>query len=119
MNVAPGAGQAFHTALEGQASFAQGIIDLANAGAKVITDDVFYFAEPFYQDGIVAQAVNTVKGMGVSCKSKLVMSGSGKLEVSALIGSGGVAGGPDRDERERDQAVGGIESVGGWGVEPA
>jgi len=32
----------------------------------VITDDVFYFAEPFYQDGIVAQAVNTVKGMGVS-----------------------------------------------------
>jgi len=65
-DVAPGASQAFHTAFEGQASFAQGIIDLANAGAKVITDDVFYFAEPFYQDGIVAQAVNTVKGMGVS-----------------------------------------------------
>ncbi|MGH9364364.1 MAG: S8 family serine peptidase, partial [Thermoanaerobaculia bacterium] len=55
---------AFHTAFEGQASFAQGIIDLANAGATVINDDVLYFAEPFYQDGIIAQAVNTVKGTG-------------------------------------------------------
>ena len=65
-DVAPGASQAFHTAFEGQASFAQGIIDLANAGAKIINDDVIYFDEPFYQDGNVAQAVNTVKGMGVS-----------------------------------------------------
>jgi len=65
-DVAPGARQAFHTAFEGQTSFAQGIIDLANAGAKVINDDIIYFAEPFFQDGIVAQAVNTVKGMGVS-----------------------------------------------------
>ncbi|MDQ3776293.1 MAG: S8 family serine peptidase [Pseudomonadota bacterium] len=65
-DVAPGASQAFHTAFEGQASFAQGIIDLANAGAKLINDDVIYFAEPFYQDGIIAQAVDTVKGMGVA-----------------------------------------------------
>ncbi|MGH8576785.1 MAG: S8 family serine peptidase [Gammaproteobacteria bacterium] len=65
-DVAPGASQIFHTAFEGQANFAQGIIDLANAGAKVINDDIIFFAEPFYQDGIVAQAVNTVKGMGVS-----------------------------------------------------
>jgi hypothetical protein len=65
-DVAPGATLAFHTAFGGQASFAQGIIDLANAGAKVINDDVINFGEPFYQDGIIAQAVNTVKGMGVA-----------------------------------------------------
>jgi hypothetical protein len=65
-DVAPGASQAFHTAFEGQASFAQGIIDLAVAGADVINDDIIFFAEPFYQDGIVAQAVDTVKGMGVA-----------------------------------------------------
>jgi hypothetical protein len=65
-DVAPGASQAFHTAFGGQASFAQGIIDLANAGAKIINDDVIYFDEPFYQDGIIAQAVNIVKGMGVA-----------------------------------------------------
>ncbi len=65
-DIAPGASQAFHSAFNGQANFAQGIIDLANAGANVINDDVLYFAEPFYQDGNVAQAVDTVKGMGVS-----------------------------------------------------
>ena len=65
-DVAPGASQAFHTAFEGQASFAQGIIDLADAGAKVINDDVIYFAEPLYQDGIVAQAVDQVKARGVA-----------------------------------------------------
>ena len=57
-DVAPGAQLLFHTAFNGQADFAQGIIDLANAGADVIVDDVFYFAEPMFQDGIIAQAVD-------------------------------------------------------------
>ena len=65
-DVAPGAMQAFHTAEGGQANFAQGIIDLANAGAQVINDDIGYPDEPFYQDGIIAQAIDTVKGMGVA-----------------------------------------------------
>jgi hypothetical protein len=65
-DVAPGAALSFHTAFNGQADFAQGIKDLATAGAKVINDDIIYFAEPFYQDGVVAQAVDTVKGMGVA-----------------------------------------------------
>lgn len=65
-DVAPGAELAFHTAFRGQADFAQGIVDLAKKGCKVITDDVFYFAEPFFQDGIIAQAVDEVKKMGVT-----------------------------------------------------
>jgi len=65
-DVAPGAAIAFHTADRGQANLAQGIVDLANAGAKVITDDIIYFAEPMFQDGIVAQAVDQVKARGVS-----------------------------------------------------
>ncbi len=65
-DVAPGASQAFHTAFLGQASFATGIGELATvAGADVITDDVFYFAEPFFQDGIIAQAVDNVVATGV------------------------------------------------------
>lgn len=65
-DVAPGAEIAFHTAYEGQADFAQGILDLANAGCKVITDDIFYYAEPFFQDGIIAQSIDMVKKKGVA-----------------------------------------------------
>ncbi|MGH8576053.1 MAG: S8 family serine peptidase, partial [Gammaproteobacteria bacterium] len=32
----------------------------------VITDDIIYFAEPMFQDGIIAQAVDQVKARGVS-----------------------------------------------------
>ena len=64
-DVAPGAELAFHTAFLGQASFANGIVRLATeAGAKVIVDDIIYFAEPFFQDGIVAQAADIVNGLG-------------------------------------------------------
>ncbi len=65
-DVAPGAQQLFHNAFEGQAHFAQGILDLQAAGADIINDDIFYFAEPFYQDGIIAQAVDQVVNGGVA-----------------------------------------------------
>ena len=65
-DVAPGSPLAFHTAFEGQASFAQGILELAEAGAKVINDDIIYLAEPMFQDGVIAQAVDQVKARGVS-----------------------------------------------------
>lgn len=64
-DVAPGADLAFHTAFDGQANFAEGILALADAGADVIVDDIFYFAEPFYQDGVIAQAVDEVAANGV------------------------------------------------------
>ncbi len=63
-DVAPGAALAFHTAFTGQAAFAQGILDLQAAGSTVIADDVFYFAEPFFSDGIIAQAADTVASTG-------------------------------------------------------
>jgi hypothetical protein len=65
-DVAPGASQAFHTAFGGLADFAQGIIDLKDAGCKVIVDDVSYFGEPMFQDGIIAQAVDAVVASGAA-----------------------------------------------------
>jgi PKD repeat protein len=65
-DVAPGADLAFHTAFHGFAGFANGIVALADAGARVIVDDVMYLSEPMYMDGVIAQAVDQVKAMGVA-----------------------------------------------------
>jgi Subtilase family len=71
-DVAPGAGLAFYTAENSEADFASGIAKLAapvasgGAGAKIIVDDVGYFDEPFFQDGLIAQAVNSVVASGVA-----------------------------------------------------
>jgi hypothetical protein len=65
-DVAPGASLAFATANGGQANFANNIIALRNAGSHVIVDDVIYFAEPMFQDGIIAQAVDTVVAGGAA-----------------------------------------------------
>ena len=65
-DVAPGASQAFYTAFESQEDFADGIRALAGAGSKVIVDDVIYFEEPMFEDGIIAQAVDDVYKDGVA-----------------------------------------------------
>ncbi|HSY95972.1 MAG TPA: S8 family serine peptidase, partial [Steroidobacteraceae bacterium] len=71
-DVAPGASLAFYTAENSEADFANGIGKLAapvasgGAGATVIADDVGYFDEPFFQDGIVAQAIDAVQAQGVA-----------------------------------------------------
>ena len=54
-DIAPGASLSFATAFLGEASFASNIHALANAGADIIGDDIIYFNEPFYQDGLVAK----------------------------------------------------------------
>jgi hypothetical protein len=64
-DVAPGSSQAFHTANGGQANFANGIRELqSDAGADIIVDDIIYFAEPMFQDGIIAQAADEVVANG-------------------------------------------------------
>jgi hypothetical protein len=80
-DVAPGASQAFHSAFNGVADFANGITQLATvAGADVINDDVIYFAEPMFQDGPIAQAIDAVKAMGVSYFSAAGNSGRDSYE---------------------------------------
>ena len=96
-DVAPGAALAFHSAFNGQADFAEGIAELAEeAGARVIVDDVIYFAEPMFQDGIVAQAVDKVRAKGVAYLSS--------------------AGNEGRDAYESEFRDSGIESTRGPGI---
>ena len=47
----------FATAFGGKANFANNIANLAISGMDIINDDVVYFSEPIYQDGVIAQAV--------------------------------------------------------------
>ncbi len=81
-DVAPGAGLAFYTAENSEADFANGIGTLAatvsdgGAGAKIIADDIGYFDEPFFQDGIVAQAIDAVAANGVAYFSAAGNNGS-------------------------------------------
>ena len=87
-DVAPGTPLAFHSAFNGMADFANGIQELATiANAKVIVDDVTYFAEPMFQDGIVAQAVDTVRNKGSAYFSSAGNSTRRSYE-SAFVSSG-------------------------------
>jgi len=65
-DLAPGASLAFASAFNGEISFANNIEALAADGADVISDDVFYLEEPFFQDGPIAVAVDKVVDGGVA-----------------------------------------------------
>ena len=65
-DVAPGAQQKFHTANNSLLDFADGILELQEAGANVIVDDVIYFRENMFSDGIVAQAADQAVARGAA-----------------------------------------------------
>jgi len=65
-DVAPGASLVFHQAGNSRVEFASAIIDLADAGADIIVDDIFFLNQPYFSDGLVAQAVDEVVGRGVA-----------------------------------------------------
>lgn len=75
-SMAPGAQLYFATAFTGEAQMAANIEALAAAGCKVIVDDVTYFDEPVFQDGTIAQAVNTVTASGALYFSSSANSGN-------------------------------------------
>ncbi len=59
-DIAPKATLAFRTGFISAGDFALGIEELKNAGCDIIVDDVTYITEPFFQDGVIAQAVDRV-----------------------------------------------------------
>jgi hypothetical protein len=64
-DVAPDAQLAFHTGTISPENMADGIRQLAAAGSKVIFDDIGWFDSPFFNDGVIAQAVDQVTAKGV------------------------------------------------------
>jgi len=95
-DVAPGAELAFRTAFNGSPDFAQGIVELKDAGCDVIVDDVTYISEPFFRDGAIAQSVDIVTAEGVAYFSAAGNFGTNSWEgifegVTAPEGVGGDA----------------------------
>jgi hypothetical protein len=64
-DLAPQATIGFATGAAGEAQMASNIIALAQAGCNIIADDEAFPDESPFQDGVVAQAINTVTAMGV------------------------------------------------------
>ncbi len=81
-DIAPGADILFATAFTGRANYANNIRDLADAGADVIFDDVSYLNEPFFQDGILAQAVDDVTAQGAVYLSSAGNQGRASYEAA-------------------------------------
>jgi hypothetical protein len=75
-DLAPGAQLYFATAASSEASFANNIQQLQAAGCNIIVDDELWPDESPFQDGIVAQAVNSVTANGVLYFSAAANSGN-------------------------------------------
>jgi len=64
-DVAPGAKLLFHSFGRTERDFATAVQALTKAGADIIVDDVSFATEPFFQDGVAAQAVAAATKQGI------------------------------------------------------
>jgi PKD repeat protein/subtilisin-like proprotein convertase family protein len=110
-DLAPGAQLYFATGNGGQANFANNILNLRAAGCDILVDDLGYFAESPFQDGVVAQAVNTITTGGGLYFSSAGNSGNKNDGTSGTwegdFADGGAASPPINDSGGRIHDFGG------------
>ena len=75
-DLAPAATLVFATGFSGEAQMAKNIRDMAQGGCRVIIDDIGYFNESPFQDGIISKAINDVSAAGVLYFSSAANSGN-------------------------------------------
>jgi len=81
-DLAPGAALGFATANPDEATFAANILALQASGCNIIVDDIIYLDESPFEDGPVAQAVNTVTAAGAQYFSSAGNEGN-KADLTA------------------------------------
>jgi hypothetical protein len=110
-DVAPASSLAFYTAFESAEDFAAGIEALANAGSKVIVDDVIYFAEPMFLDGPIAQAADRVKSRGVAYFSSAGNQARQSYESAFFRSAKAGAGGGSLHDFKRGKGVDVLQGI--------
>ena len=76
-----------------RAGFCQRHPGARRRGRKVICDDVTYFDEPFFQNGIVAQAIQTVEAEGVTFVTSAGNDASNAYQAAWTPGTGSLPDG--------------------------
>ena len=110
-DVAPGSPLAFYTAFVSQEDFAAGIRALAKAGAKIIVDDIIYFAEPMFEDGVIAQAVDDVHDNGVAYFTSAGNDARASYESRFRLSAEQGLSGPRHDFASGRRTVDGLQSA--------
>jgi len=64
-DLAPGAQLYYYSGWNSSLDMRDGILALADAGCKIIVDDIGYFDQPFFEDGYLAQAADEATRRGV------------------------------------------------------
>ncbi|HSB92146.1 MAG TPA: S8 family serine peptidase [Flavitalea sp.] len=86
-DVAPGASLLFRTGFLSAGDFGNGIRALADSGANIIVEDISYIGEPFFQDGQVARAANSVFNRGIPFFSAAGNSGDKSYSATFTPGA--------------------------------
>jgi len=105
-DLAPGASLYFATGFPSDAQYAYNILNLWTNGCRIICDDLDYWDEPPFQDGIVAQAVNTVTAKGALYFSSAMNSGNLDSGTSGTWEGDFVDGGAASEESGRLHSFG-------------
>ncbi len=79
-DLAPGAQLYFHTSGSTPEEMAIGMQRLADAGCTIIVDDISFFSEPIFQDGIIAQTIDRLTGQGIAFFGSAGNAGSSSFE---------------------------------------
>ncbi|HUB87008.1 MAG TPA: S8 family serine peptidase [Verrucomicrobiae bacterium] len=110
--LAPGAQLYFATASTSEAQFAQNILSLRSNGCNIIVDDESYDDESPFQDGIVAQAVNTVTTNGALYFSAAGNSGNRDDGTSSVWEGDFLSGGSVGAPITTDDPTGNVHNFG-------
>ena len=92
-DIAPGSNLAFATGIISDVGMANNIEALQKAGSNIIVDDISYITDPFFQDGVISQAIDAVTANGVAYFSSAGNEGPDSGYLSAFRpASGNITG---------------------------